>query len=133
MWVLCCIKLSWHSCSVWDKLGWLNWLLQLICEGLSSFNLRGNLKGFFYLYTWSCSLLHNMFYFFFNSTYTIYTFSSKKFWVARYLYTWTHLQSQSKIHHKIVDRTIGCVKCNCVKFDMCQLFGEETFINNQNG
>ena len=20
-----CIKLSWHSCSVWDKLGWVNW------------------------------------------------------------------------------------------------------------
>ena len=29
------IKLSWHSCSMWDKLGWLNWIWQFHCEGLS--------------------------------------------------------------------------------------------------
>ena len=31
------IKLSWHSCSMWDKLGWINWFWQFLCEGLSSF------------------------------------------------------------------------------------------------
>ena len=25
-WIFPWIKLSWHSCSVWDKLGWLTWL-----------------------------------------------------------------------------------------------------------
>ena len=65
IWIFHWIKLSWHSCSVWDKLGWLDWFWQFICQGLSSFNLRGNLKGFFYSYTWSCCLLHYMFYFFF--------------------------------------------------------------------
>ena len=37
-------KLSWRSCSVWDKLGWLNWFWQFLSEGLSSFNR----KGFYY-------------------------------------------------------------------------------------
>ena len=31
------VKLSWHSCSMWDKTGWLNWFWQFFCEGLSSF------------------------------------------------------------------------------------------------
>ena len=31
-------KLPWDSCCMWDKLGWLNWFLQFLCEGLSSFN-----------------------------------------------------------------------------------------------
>ena len=44
------IKLSWHSCSMWDKLGWLN-SRQFLCEGLSSFNP----KRLYYSYTWSCS------------------------------------------------------------------------------
>ena len=35
MWVFPWIKLSWHSCSLWDKLGWLNWFWQFLCEGLS--------------------------------------------------------------------------------------------------
>ena len=35
------IKLSWHSCSMWDTLGWLNWFWQFFCEGLSSFNPNG--------------------------------------------------------------------------------------------
>ena len=46
------IKLSWHSCSVWDKPGWLNWFWQFLCERLSSFNP----KGFWYSYAWSRSL-----------------------------------------------------------------------------
>ena len=37
---------------MWDKLGLLNWFWQYLCEGLSSFNL----KGFYYSYAWSCSL-----------------------------------------------------------------------------
>ena len=45
-------KLFWHSCSMRDKLGWLNWFWQFLSEGLSSFNL----KGFYYSYAWSCSL-----------------------------------------------------------------------------
>ena len=46
------IKLSWYSCSFCDKFGRLNWIRQFLCEGLSSFNL----KGFCYSYAWSCSL-----------------------------------------------------------------------------
>ena len=43
---------SLHSDSMWDKLGWLNWFWQLLCNRLSSLNL----KGFCYSYAWSCSL-----------------------------------------------------------------------------
>ena len=35
MWIFPWIKLSWHSCSMWDKLGWLNWFWQFLCDGLS--------------------------------------------------------------------------------------------------
>ena len=52
MWILSWIKLSWHTWSVWNELGWLNWFWQFLCEGLSSFNL----KGFCYSYAWSGSL-----------------------------------------------------------------------------
>ena len=52
MWIFPWIKLSWHSCSVWDKPGWLNWFWQFLCEGLSSFNP----KGLNYSYAWSRSL-----------------------------------------------------------------------------
>ena len=45
------IKLSWHSCCMWDKPGWLNWFWQFLCEGLSFFNL----KGFYYSYACSRS------------------------------------------------------------------------------
>ena len=38
------IKLSGHPSSIWDKRGWLNWFWQLLCDGLSSFNL----KAFYY-------------------------------------------------------------------------------------
>ena len=31
------IKLSGHSSSMWDKLWWINWFWQFLCEGLSSF------------------------------------------------------------------------------------------------
>ena len=49
MWIFPWVKLSWHSYSIWDKLGWLNWFL---CEGLSSFDP----KELSYSYGWSCSL-----------------------------------------------------------------------------
>ena len=52
MWIFPWIKLSWHSSSMWDKLGWLSWFWQFLCEGLSSFNL----KSFYYSYAWSCIL-----------------------------------------------------------------------------
>ena len=41
VWIFPWIKLSWHSCSMWDKLGWLNWFWQFLCERLSSFNPKG--------------------------------------------------------------------------------------------
>ena len=34
------IKLSWHSCSMWDKLWWFKWFWHFFCEGLSSFIQR---------------------------------------------------------------------------------------------
>ena len=46
------IKLFWHSCFMWHKFGWIKWFWQFLCEGLSFFNL----KGFYYSYTWPCSL-----------------------------------------------------------------------------
>ena len=41
-----------ECCFVWDKLGWLNWFWQLLCERLSS----PNSKRFWYSYAWSRSL-----------------------------------------------------------------------------
>ena len=52
MWIFPWIRLSWHSCSMWDNLEWLNWFWQFLFEGLSSFNL----KRFNYSYVWSYSL-----------------------------------------------------------------------------
>ena len=52
MWIFPRTKLSWYSYCLWDKLGWLNWFWQFLCEGLSSFNS----KGFWYSYAWSRSL-----------------------------------------------------------------------------
>ena len=46
------IKLSWHSCTMWDKLRSLNTFWQLLCEGLFSVNP----KILYYSYAWSCSL-----------------------------------------------------------------------------
>ena len=46
-------QISWHSCSMWDKVGWLNRFRQFLCGSLSSFNPM----GFYYSYAWSCSLL----------------------------------------------------------------------------
>ena len=51
-WIFPWIKLSSHSRSTWDKLGWFNLFWQFLCEGLSSFNP----KGFYYSYAWACSL-----------------------------------------------------------------------------
>ena len=42
-----------------DKLKWLNWFLQFLCERLSSFNP----KRFYYSYAWSCSLCEKKTYF----------------------------------------------------------------------
>ena len=33
MWSFRWIQLSWHSCSMWDNLGWLNWFWQIFCGG----------------------------------------------------------------------------------------------------
>ena len=48
MWIFPWIKPSWHSCSVWNKPGLLNWLWQFHYEGLSSFNPT----KFYYSYAW---------------------------------------------------------------------------------
>ena len=52
LWIFLLIKLFWHSCSMWNKLEWLNWFWQFLCERSSSFNP----KGFYYLYACSHSL-----------------------------------------------------------------------------
>ena len=52
LWIFPWIKLSWHSCFMSGKPGWLNRFWEFLCEGLSSFNL----KGFLYSYGWSHSL-----------------------------------------------------------------------------
>ena len=43
IWIFPWIKLSWHSCSTWDKLEWLNWFWQFLCERLSSFNPKNSI------------------------------------------------------------------------------------------
>ena len=40
LWIFPWIKLSWHSCSVWDKPGWLKWFWQFLFEGLSPLILK---------------------------------------------------------------------------------------------
>ena len=52
LWIFHQIKLSWHSCSMWEKPGWLNWFCQFLCERTSSFNL----KAFYYFCAWSRNL-----------------------------------------------------------------------------
>ena len=37
---------------MWDKVGWLSWFWQFLCEGLYSFNP----ERFYFLYAWSSSL-----------------------------------------------------------------------------
>ena len=51
-WIFPWIILSWHSCSMWDKFGSLNWFWQFFCEGSPSLYL----KGFCYSYASSWSL-----------------------------------------------------------------------------
>ena len=41
MWIFPWIKLSCNSCSMWNKLTWLNWFWQFLCKGLSFFNPKG--------------------------------------------------------------------------------------------
>ena len=52
IWIFPWIRPSWHSWSMWEKLRWINWCWQSLCDWLSSFNL----KGFCYSYACSCSL-----------------------------------------------------------------------------
>ena len=52
MWIFPLVKLSLPSCSMWEKIRWLNWFWQFLFEGLSSFHV----EGFYYSYVWSCSL-----------------------------------------------------------------------------
>ena len=52
LWIFHQIKLSWHSCSMWEKPGWLNWFCQFLCDRTSSFNP----KAFYYFCAWSRNL-----------------------------------------------------------------------------
>ena len=51
LWIFPWIELSWHSCYMRDKPGWLNWFSQFLWEGLSSSNPEG-----FYSYALSRTL-----------------------------------------------------------------------------
>ena len=51
IWIFLWFKCSWHSCSMWEKLEWLNRFWQFLCEGLSSFDS----EGFCYSREWSSS------------------------------------------------------------------------------
>ena len=48
------LKLSWHCCSMWDKLGWLKWFWQFFCKGIGYLPLIW--KDSYFSYAWSCSL-----------------------------------------------------------------------------
>ena len=52
IWFFPWIKLTWHSCFMWDKLGWPNLSWKFFCERLPSFNM----KKLYYSYACSCSL-----------------------------------------------------------------------------
>ena len=41
MWIFSWIKLSWHFCSMWDKLGWLNWFWEFLCGKDSITHMHG--------------------------------------------------------------------------------------------
>ena len=40
MWIVPWIKLSWHSCCMWDKLRWLNWFWEFLCESFLALILK---------------------------------------------------------------------------------------------
>ena len=80
LWFFPWIKLSWHSCSVWDKPVWLNWLWQFLCEGLFSFNL----KRFCYSYVWSHSLCEG------KSSFCM-GLISRKVQIITYVFDWLYL------------------------------------------
>ena len=79
MWIFPWIKLSWHSCSMWDKLGWLNWFWQFLCEGLYSFNP----KRFYYSYARSCS-------FCVTRTSFCMRLISTKIWIRTSIFAWLY-------------------------------------------
>ena len=58
MWIIRWIKLSWRFCSVWDKLGWLKWFQEFLCEGLSSFNQKALYYPYWQFMWWKDILLH---------------------------------------------------------------------------
>ena len=94
MWIFPWIKLSWHSCSMWDKLNDLIDSFQFLCEGLSSFNP----KRLYYSYAWSCSLCKRMTSFLLRRTYLWKTLQ-----ILTYVFNWLHftqyLTSFSSIDH----------------------------------
>ena len=97
VWVLLNVNLflneiSWHSCSLWEKLGSFNWFWQFFCKRLSSFNL----KGFFYSYTWSCSLCERKTSF---CTGLIYRKLQILSYVFKWLYFTQYVNSFSSINH----------------------------------
>ena len=90
MWIFPWIKLSWHPCSMWEQLGWLNWFWQFLCEGLFSFKP----KGFYY----SCMVLQFMG----RKDFLLHKANSRKLilmYVFKWLYLTQCLTSFSSINH----------------------------------
>ena len=51
MWIFLWIKLSWYSCFIWDKPGWLNRFWQFLCERYLTLIWKDSSA-----YAWSCKI-----------------------------------------------------------------------------
>ena len=82
---------SWHSCSMWNKLRWLNWFWQFLCDTLSSFNP----KAIYYSYSWSCSLFEG------RTSFCIVLISRKlcRFLLMFHLFTYVQLALLHSVLH----------------------------------
>ena len=77
IWIFPWFQLSWYSCFMWDKFGWLNWFSQFLCEGFI-FNLPLIRKdSVTHMHGLPCSLWQA---FLLNGTYL-----QKNLWILSYL------------------------------------------------
>ena len=67
----------WHTCSIWDKLGWLDWFWQFLCVWLTSFNPQG------FCYSYSCSLCK-------GRTFFCMGFIPRKLWILIFVFDWLY-------------------------------------------
>ena len=81
MWVFPWIKPSWQSCSLWDKLEWLNLFWQFLCEGLYSFNPNG------FYYSSICMVLQLMWK---KDVFLHGTYLQKTFQILTYVFNWIY-------------------------------------------